>query len=331
MVQYVLMRYVFLLLLVSTLGAKEILVTGGAGLIGSNLCRDLLEQGHSVVCLDNLSSGLTQNIERLEHYQLFTFIEGDICDPFEYEGPIDEVYNLACPASPVFYQKDPVQTLRTSFVGVENMLKFARVKGAKFLQTSTSEVYGDPQEHPQREAYWGHVNPIGVRACYDEGKRVAEALILAYHQQYGLDVKIVRIFNTYGPNMNQYDGRVIPNFIDQALKGQDLTIYGDGLQTRSFCFVDDMVAGLEAMMQQDSQFTGPVNLGNPTEMTMIELAQRVIELTQSKSKIIFMPLPQDDPKLRRPDITVAKRKLGWEPQTPVRDGILSTIDYFKSL
>lgn len=319
---------IFCCLLASSLQAKRIVVTGGAGLIGSHLCERLLEEGHEVICLDNLSSGNIENLQQYRNHPRFHFIEHDICDPFEYGLPLDEIYNLACPASPVHYQADPIQTLQTNFAGAKNMLDLAKAHDAKFLHTSTSEVYGDPEEHPQREDYWGHVNPIGIRACYDEGKRVAETLIFAYRQTYGIDTKIVRIFNTYGPNMKIDDGRVISNFVVQALRGEPITVYGSGQQTRSICYVSDMVDGLIRMMGQPPACSGPVNLGNPCEMTILELAEKVIALTGSSSEIVFLPLPQDDPKKRRPDITRAGQLLGWQPTTDADQGLLQTIEYF---
>jgi len=314
-----------------SLQAKCIVVTGGAGLIGSHLCKRLLEKEHDVICVDNLSSGNSENINRIIYHPKFQFIKQDICKPIEINAPIDEIYHLACPASPVYYQVNPIQTLDTNYIGTKNILELAKSHGAKFLHTSTSEVYGDPLVHPQREEYFGNVNPNGIRACYDEGKRVAEALIFSYRDAYNLDVKIVRIFNTYGPNMNSDDGRVVSNFIVQALNDEPITVYGDGKQTRSLCYVDDMIKGLTKMMAQPQGCSGPINLGNPNEMTILELAEKIISMTGSKSQIRYMPLPQDDPVKRRPDITKAEQILGWRPETNVDEGLRKTISYFKSL
>nr|WP_297705568.1 UDP-glucuronic acid decarboxylase family protein [uncultured Butyrivibrio sp.] len=307
--------------------AKRILVTGGAGFIGSHLCKRLLDDGEEVICLDNLFTGTKKNIECFLDNHNFEFIRHDVTR--EYLLEVDQIYNLACPASPIHYQFDPVKTINTSVMGAINGLELAKKVKARILQASTSEVYGDPSVHPQPESYWGNVNPIGIRSCYDEGKRVAETLFFDYHRQYGVDIKVVRIFNTYGSNMSLNDGRVVSNFIVQALKNEDLTIYGDGNQTRSFCFVTDLVDGMVRMMNSRDDFTGPVNLGNPGEFTMKELAQKVIELTGSSSKIIYKPLPQDDPKQRQPIIELAKKELDWEPTTNLDEGLKKTIEYFK--
>ena len=308
---------------------KKILVTGGAGFIGSHLCRKLLEKGNAVICLDNFYTGRKDNIRDLMNNKDFELIEHNIINPISLG--VDQIYNLACPASPVWYQKDPIFTIRTSVWGAWNMLELARKNKAKLLHTSTSEVYGDPKEHPQKETYWGNVNPVGIRANYDEGKRCAEALIMDYYRKYNTDVKIVRIFNTYGPLMDPKDGRVVSNFITQALDNKNLTVYGDGKQTRSFCYIDDMVDGLYRMMEKQD-FTGPINLGNPDEFTIIELAEKVLELIpESESKIICQPLPKDDPKQRCPDIGLAKEKLNWQPKVRIKEGLMKTIDYFKFL
>jgi len=307
----------------------KILVTGGAGFIGSHLCKFLLEKGNQVICLDNFFTGQKRNIEPFLNNDNFTLIEHDVTKPFKVA--VDQIYNLACPASPLHYQKTPVETVRTSVLGAINCLDLAKKLGKiKVLQASTSEVYGDPEVHPQVENYNGNVNPIGPRACYDEGKRCAETLFFDYHREDKIPIKVVRIFNTYGPNMSWDDGRVISNFISQALKGEDLTIYGDGSQTRSFCYVSDMVMGLYLMMESDG-WTGPVNLGNPAEFTVKELADKIIALTESKSKIIYKSLPADDPKQRRPDIGLAKQKLGWEPAIQLAEGLEKTIAYFKAV
>ncbi len=306
---------------------KRILVTGGAGFIGSQLCKKLLDEGNYVICLDNFFTGSIENIEQFYKHPNFKLIEHDITE--EYFTVIDQIYNLACPASPPHYQYNPVKTIRTSVMGIINMLELANKYGATILQASTSEVYGDPQIHPQTETYWGNVNPIGVRSCYDEGKRCAETLMTDYRRQFGTDIKIVRIFNTYGPNMHPNDGRVVSNFIVQALKGEDITIYGDGNQTRSFCYVSDLIDGMIKMMETPN-FTGPVNLGNPEERTIKELASIIIELTGSKSKLIYKPLPSDDPIKRKPDISLAKNKLKWHPTVEIRDGLNKTIEYFKN-
>jgi len=308
---------------------KKILVTGGAGFLGSHLCERLLEDGNEVICVDNFYTGQKANIAHLLNSPYFEVIRHDITFPLYVE--VDEIYNLACPASPVHYQFDPVQTTKTSVHGSINMLGLAKRLKIKILQASTSEVYGDPLVHPPREDYWGNVNPIGPRSCYDEGKRCAETLFFDYHRQYRLRIKIARIFNTYGPRMYPDDGRVVSNFIMQALRGEDITIYGDGSQTRCFCFVDDMIDGLIKLMNSPDSFTGPVNLGNPVEITILELAQMIIELTGSSSKIEFLPLPENDPRRRRPDITLAREKLRWEPKTDLRTGLLKTIEYFRGI
>ena len=306
----------------------RVLVTGGAGFIGSHLCERLLEEGREVICLDNFFTGCKQNIAHLTGNPGFELIRHDITEPILLE--VDRIYNLACPASPVHYQYNPVKTIKTSVMGTIHMLGMAKRVGARILQASTSEVYGDPQAHPQTEEYWGNVNPIGIRSCYDEGKRVAETLMMDYHRQNSVDIKIVRIFNTYGPRMAINDGRVVSNFIIQALKGEDITVYGDGGQTRSFCFVSDLVEGMLMMMECEA-FPGPVNLGNPVETTILEFAERIIALTGSKSRIVFKPLPADDPRQRQPDITLARSRLGWEPQVGVETGLGKTIGYFDAL
>jgi len=307
---------------------KRILVTGGAGFLGSHLCKALLAEGADVICLDNLFCGQKDNIVPLMDNPHFEFIRHDVTFPIYLE--VDEIYNLACPASPFHYQHDPVQTLKTSVHGAINMLGLAKRLGARILQTSTSEVYGDPSVHPQTEDYNGNVNPIGPRACYDEGKRAAETLFFDYHRQHGLDIRVARLFNTYGPNMHPNDGRVVSNFIVQALKGEDITIFGDGSQTRSFCYVDDLIVALLAFMEQDGCI-GPMNMGNPSEFTIRELAEAVIELTGTKSKLIFKDLPADDPKQRQPDISLARKHLNWEPKTHLNEGLVHTISYFDSL
>ena len=306
----------------------RILVTGGAGFIGSHLCERLLSEGHEVICLDNFFTGSKRNIARLFDNPGFELIRHDITEAILLE--VDRIYNLACPASPIHYQYNPVKTIKTSVMGTINMLGLAKRVRARILQASTSEVYGDPQVHPQTEEYWGNVNPIGIRSCYDEGKRVAETLMMDYHRQNGVDIRIIRIFNTYGPRMAENDGRVVSNFIVQALRGEDITVYGEGMQTRSFCYVDDLVSGMIRMMECEA-FTGPVNLGNPTETTILEFARRIVALTGSKSRIVFKELPADDPKQRQPDISLAKGKLGWQPQVDVETGLKKTIDYFSSL
>ncbi|MEO0799143.1 MAG: UDP-glucuronic acid decarboxylase family protein [Pseudomonadota bacterium] len=309
--------------------SKRILVTGGAGFLGSHLCERLLERGHEVLCVDNFFTSTRQNIRHLMDNRDFELMRHDVTFPLYVE--VDEIYNLACPASPIHYQFDPVQTTKTSVSGAINMLGLAKRLKAKIFQASTSEVYGDPVEHPQTEAYWGNVNPIGARACYDEGKRCAETLFFDYRRQHNLNIKVVRIFNTYGPRMHPNDGRVVSNFIVQALQGDDITIYGDGSQTRSFCYVDDLVEGFLRMMDTPDDVIGPINLGNPGEFTIKELAETVIEMVGSKSKIAYHPLPSDDPRQRRPDITVAKETLDWEPTTPLRNGLTPTITYFDQL
>ena len=305
---------------------KRVLVTGGAGFLGSHLCERLLHDGCEVLCVDNFFTGARRNIEHLLANPGFELLRHDITFPLYVE--VDEIYNLACPASPVHYQFDPVQTTKTSVVGAINMLGLAKRVKARILQASTSEVYGDPTQHPQTEAYWGNVNPIGTRSCYDEGKRCAETLFFDYYRQHHLPIRVVRIFNTYGPRMHPNDGRVVSNFIVQALNGEDITIYGDGLQTRSFCYVDDLIDGMVRMMNNDQGLVGPVNIGNPTEFSMRELAEHVIRLTESKSTLVFKPLPSDDPKQRRPDISVATTALGWTPHIQLEDGLRRTIAYF---
>ena len=308
---------------------KTVLVTGGAGFVGSHLCERLLNDGNEVVCLDNYFTGQKQNIVHLLDNPFFELIRHDVTMPFFIE--VDEIYNLACPASPVHYQYNAIKTMKTSVMGAINMLGLAKRIKAKILQASTSEVYGDPHIHPQVESYWGHVNPIGERACYDEGKRAAETLFVNYHKQNNVRIKIIRIFNTYGPRMHPNDGRVVSNFIVQALKGNDITIYGDGSQTRSFQYVDDLVEGMIRMMATREDFTGPVNIGNPGEFTILQLAEKVIGLTNSKSKIIRMPLPPDDPTQRQPDISLAKKELSWSPEITLEQGLVKTIDYFASI
>lgn len=308
---------------------KRVLVTGGAGFLGSFLCERLLNEGCDVICMDNFFTGRKANIAHLMNNPYFELMRHDVTFPFYVE--VDEIYNLACPASPVHYQFDPVQTTKTSVHGAINVLGLAKRVKAKVFQASTSEVYGDPSIHPQPESYWGNVNPIGIRSCYDEGKRCAETLFFDYWRQHNLRIKVVRIFNTYGPRMHPHDGRVVSNFIMQALRGEDITIYGDGKQTRSFCYVSDLIEGWIRLMNSPDEVTGPINIGNPGEFTMIELAENVIELTNSGSKLIFEPLPADDPKQRKPDITLAKEKLGWEPTVPLKDGLKKTIEYFDGL
>lgn len=308
---------------------KRILVTGGAGFVGSHLCRRLLNEGNDVICLDNFFTGSKENIIDLLPHPYFELIRHDVQAPILLE--VDEIYNLACPASPPHYQFDPVATTRTSVLGAINMLDIARKCKAKILQASTSEVYGDPEVHPQPESYRGSVSTTGIRACYDEGKRCAETLFFDYYRQYGVKIKVIRIFNTYGPYMNPHDGRVVSNFIMQAINNHDITIYGEGTQTRSFQYVDDLVEGMIRLMNSDDSFTGPVNIGNPGEFTMLELAQKVIDLTGSSSKLVFMPLPQDDPLQRQPDISLAKKELNWEPTIALEEGLKKTIAYFKSL
>jgi UDP-glucuronate decarboxylase len=308
---------------------KRILVTGGAGFLGSHLCERLLGEGHEVLCVDNFYTGRRTNISHLLHIPHFEVLRHDICFPLYVE--VDEIYNLACPASPVHYQFDPVQTTKTSVHGSINMLGLAKRVKARILQASTSEVYGDPFIHPQKESYWGNVNPIGFRSCYDEGKRCAETLFFDYFRQHKLRIKVARIFNTYGPRMHPNDGRVVSNFIVQALKGENITVYGDGKQTRSFCYVDDLIGGIIKLMNSPDSFTGPVNLGNPVEFSILQLAQKVIELTNSESDIIFAPLPSDDPAQRQPDITLAKKSLDWSPQISLEKGLEKTIAYFGNL
>ena len=310
---------------------KNILVTGGAGFLGSHLCKILLAKGHHVSCIDNLYTGRAENIADLLSKKNFSFIEHDIQNPLVPEGPIDEIYNLACPASPIHYQAEPINTAKTSILGALNMLELAREKNAKIFQASTSEVYGDPFVHPQPEDYWGNVNPIGIRSCYDEGKRMSETLFSDYRRVHGVNIKIVRIFNTYGPNMNPDDGRVVSNLIVQALNGDNLTIYGDGSQTRSFCFVDDLIRGFILMMDSNDSINGPINLGNPNEFTVLELATKILYLTNSNSEILFKDLPEDDPQQRKPDIAKAKSLLSWKPDIQLEEGLKRTIDYFKNL
>ncbi len=306
---------------------KRILITGGAGFIGSHLCEKLLEEGNDVICLDNFFTGSKDNIRHLIGNNRFELVRHDVI--IEYLAEVDQIYNLACPASPVHYQYNPIKTTKTSVMGIINMLGLAKRCKARILQASTSEVYGDPHIHPQVESYWGNVNPIGIRSCYDEGKRCAETLMMDYYRQNNVDTKIVRIFNTYGPNMAQNDGRVVSNFILQALKNEDITIYGDGSQTRSFCYVDDLIEGLIRMM--NSKLVGPVNLGNPSERTILDFAKLIIKLTNSKSQIIYKPLPSDDPTQRQPDISLAKKELDWEPKIDIEEGLMKTINYFKEL
>ena len=309
---------------------NRILITGGSGFVGSHLCERLINDGNEVICLDNYFTGSKKNIDHLINHPHFELVRHDIIEP--YYAEVDQIYNLACPASPIHYQYNPIKTIKTSVMGAINVLGLAKRVKAKVLQASTSEVYGDPTVHPQPESYWGNVNPIGLRSCYDEGKRCAETLFMDYHNQNNVDIKIIRIFNTYGPRMNQDDGRVVSNFIVQALKGEDITIYGDGSQTRSFQYIDDLVEGTVRMMNTDSDFLGPVNIGNPIEFTMVELAKNILDITNSKSKLIYLPLPKDDPKQRRPDISLAKEKLSrWEPKIQLKDGLVKTIAYFDSL
>ena len=308
---------------------KRILVTGGAGFIGNHLCRRLLNEGNHVICLDNFFTGLKKHIEDMLGNPNFELVEHDIVDPIDIK--VDQIYNLACPASPPHYQYDPVKTMKTSVLGIINMLELAKKYNATLLHASTSEVYGNPLVHPQQETYWGNVNPIGIRSCYDEGKRAAETLMMDYHRQYGVDIRIIRIFNTYGPNMDPKDGRVVSNCIVQAINNQDITVYGDGSQTRSFCYVSDLVDGAIKMMNNDKKFIGPVNLGNPSERTVLNLAEIILEMTGSKSKITYKDLPSDDPVKRKPDITKAQEILGWEPKVDIKDGLAKTIEYFKSI
>ena len=306
---------------------KKILITGGAGFIGSHLCEKLLLEGNEVICVDNYFTGSKSNVKQLIDHPKFELIRHDITFPLYLE--VDEIYNLACPASPVQYQSDPVQTIKTSVHGAINMLGLAKRIGAKIFQASTSEVYGDPEIHPQHELYWGKVNPIGPRSCYDEGKRCAETLFFDYHRQHNVKIKVARIFNTYGPRMHPDDGRVVSNFIVQALQGKNITIYGDGTQTRSFCYISDLIEAFVLVMNSDNNFTGPINLGNPTEFSILELAENIINLTKSKSKLLYKPLPEDDPKQRQPDIALAKEKLNWNPKIKLNDGLKHTIKYFK--
>ena len=308
---------------------KTVLVTGGAGFVGSHLCKALLDRGDHVVCIDNFISGRLSNIEPLKKNPEFDLLIHDVTEPYNFY--VDEIFNLACPASPIFYQRDPIATYKTTVLGAINALDLALRWNAKIFQASTSEVYGDALVHPQPESYWGNVNPHGVRSCYDEGKRGAESLFFDYRRKHGIRIKVARIFNTYGPNMNIDDGRVVSNFIIQALQNRDITVYGDGLQTRSFCYVDDLIRGMLALMDSDDSVTGPVNLGNPGEFTMLELAEKVLKQTGSKSKLAFLPLPGDDPRVRRPDITLAGRLLGWKPEIPLDEGLRLTIEYFKGI
>jgi UDP-glucuronate decarboxylase len=308
---------------------RRILVTGGAGFIGSHLCERLLDAGHEVLCVDNFFTGGKRNIEHLLEHSRFELLRHDVTFPLQVE--VDEIYNLACPASPIHYQRDPVQTTKTSIYGAINMLGLAKRVRAKILQASTSEVYGDPEVHPQTETYWGHVNPIGVRSCYDEGKRCAETLFFDYRRQHGMRIKVLRIFNTYGPRMHPNDGRGVSNFIVQALRGEDITVYGDGMQTRSFCYVDDLVCGMVRLMQTGDEVTGPINCGNPEEFTVLQLAQMVTTMIGSRSRIVHRPLPQDDPRQRRPDIHSAQNLLGWRPTVSLDDGLRRTVTYFDGL
>lgn len=308
---------------------KKILITGGAGFVGSHLSDRLLNEGHDVLCVDNYYTGNKGNIAQLMENKYFEILRHDVTFPLYVE--VDEIYNLACPASPIHYQNDPVQTTKTSVHGAINMLGLAKRLKAKILQASTSEVYGDPEVHPQTEGYWGHVNPVGLRSCYDEGKRCAETLFFDYKRQHDLDIKVARLFNTYGPNMHPNDGRVVSNFIVQALQGDPITIYGDGSQTRSFCYIDDMIDAFVLLMNMPKDFSGPVNLGNPNEFTILELAEIIISMVNSKSEIMFRPLPSDDPMQRKPDISLAKEKMSWNPETSLKDGLKYTIDYFETL
>jgi UDP-glucuronate decarboxylase len=309
----------------------NILVTGGAGFLGSHLCKTLIEKGHHVTALDNLYTGSLNNINSIADHPHFKFTQEDVRIPFNFKNDFDQIYNLACPASPIHYQKTPLKTMQTSIYGAFHVLEFAQQNQSKVLQASTSEVYGDPKIHPQPENYWGNVNPHGLRSCYDEGKRAAESIFFDFHRQFQLPIKIVRIFNTFGPFMNPKDGRVVSNFMMQALQNEDITIYGDGQQTRSFCYVDDLICGLIVMMESDENVTGPINLGTTYEFSMLELAEKIIQLTHSQSKIIFKPLPKDDPRERQPDLTLAKEQLNWEPQVSFEEGLLRTIDYFKGV
>ena len=308
---------------------KRILVSGGAGFIGSHLCTRLVEEGNDVICLDNFFTGRKDNIKNLIGLSNFELVRHDIINP--YRAEVDEIYNLACPASPIHYQHDPIQTTKTSVLGAMNMLGLAKRVNAKILQASTSEVYGDPSVHPQPESYWGNVNPIGIRSCYDEGKRCAETLFMDYYRRHQVHIKIIRIFNTYGPRMLSHDGRVISNFVVQALKNKNITIYGDGCQTHSFQYIDDLIEGMIRVMATEDDFIGPINIGKPREFTILELAQKVIGMTGSQSKIVFEPLPNDDPRQRKPDITLAKEKLGWKPEISLEEGLVKVIDYFKNI
>ena len=308
---------------------KRILITGGAGFIGSHLCERLLNEGNDVICLDNFFTGSKDNIRHLLDNNRFELVRHDVTK--EYYAEVDQIYNMACPASPPHYQYNPIKTIKTSVLGVTNMLGLAKRCRATILQASTSEVYGNPLVHPQTEDYWGNVNPIGIRSCYDEGKRCAETLMMDYHRQNNVDIRIIRIFNTYGPNMDPNDGRVVSNFIVQALQNKDITMYGDGTQTRSFCYVSDLVDGIVKMMNNEQKFIGPVNIGNPSERTVYDLAELIIKLTNSNSKIKFAPLPQDDPLQRKPDISLAKKELGWEPKVDIEEGLLKTIEYFQNV
>lgn len=310
---------------------KTVLVTGGAGFLGSNLCKALLAEKNKVICLDNFYTGRRENIADLARDRNFTLLEHDIVNPLPGSLAADEIYNLACPASPPQYQKDPVYTMKTSIFGILNVLELARTTKAKVLQASTSEIYGEPKTHPQDESYRGNVNPIGIRACYDEGKRCAETLVFDYHRGFGVKTKVIRIFNTYGPNMSPRDGRVVSNFITQALEDRDITVYGEGKQTRSLCYVDDLIAGMVKTMESGDDFLGPINLGNPEEYTVLEIAEKIMDLTNAKGKIVFKSLPQDDPTQRKPDIALAREKLNWEPKVDTREGLERTIAYFKKL
>ncbi len=309
--------------------SKRILITGGAGFIGSHLCDKLINQGHDIICLDNLFTGSKDNVRHLLNHPNFEFVRHDIIDPFKAE--VDEIFNLACPASPIHYQYNPIKTIKTSVMGAINMLGLTKRNRAKILQASTSEVYGVPKEHPQKEAYWGNVNPIGIRSCYDEGKRAAETLFFDYHRVHNIEIKVARIFNTYGPRMHPQDGRVVSNFIVQALRGEDITVYGDGNQTRCFCYIDDLVEGILTTMNTNSNFVGPVNLGNPSEFTILKLAKTVIDLAGSSSKITYKALPADDPMQRKPDITIAQNELQWIPKIDLNQGLCKTIEYFDDL
>lgn len=316
---------------IAEVNGKRALVTGGAGFLGSHMCDRLLEDGYTVICLDNLYTGSQSNIEHLLKNPQFTFVVHDIIYPFDPEIPIDEIYNFACPASPPHYQRDPIQTIKTSVLGAFNLVELCKKYNAKLFQASTSEVYGDPFEHPQKESYWGNVNPIGIRSCYDEGKRCAETILFDSFRQYHLKIKVARIFNTYGPRMDRDDGRVVSNFITQAINHEPITIYGDGTQTRSFCYVSDLIEGIRLLMETPDSFIGPVNLGNSGEFTMLELADRVVNMTKSQSQIVFKPLPSDDPKKRRPDINIADKVLNWHPYIKLEQGLQETIFYFQTI